>query len=73
MSTLLEVAIIAGVVLAVGALVEQVRLRRCWQRTCAGFAWRRRFPRASKAEIRSFLTLFVNAFAFPEGLNRPGN
>lgn len=66
MSTLLEVAVIAAIVLAASALVERVRLRRYWQRTCAGFAWRRRFPSASKAEIRSFLNLFVNAFAFPE-------
>lgn len=66
MSPLLELAITAGVVLSAAALAERVRLRRYWRRACTGFAWRRRFPNASKVRIRSFLTLFVDAFGFPE-------
>jgi|ERR1035441_3718391 hypothetical protein len=39
-------------------------MRRYWDRACTGFQWRRRFPDASKSEIRSFLALFVDSFAF---------
>jgi len=35
-----------------------------WQRPCTGIRWRRRFPDAPKTEIREFLDLFVDAFAF---------
>lgn len=33
-------------------------------RTCQGKGWRRAFPSATKQEIREFLALFVEAFAF---------
>jgi propanediol dehydratase small subunit len=33
-------------------------------RVCQGREWRREFPNAPKADIREFLTLFVDAFAF---------
>jgi hypothetical protein len=39
-------------------------MRRYWDRACTGVQWRRRFPDAPKSEIRSFLDLFVEAFAF---------
>lgn len=35
-------------------------------RSCEGQGWRRAFPTASKNEIRSFLLLFVSAFAFAD-------
>ncbi|WP_295994000.1 hypothetical protein [Rugamonas sp.] len=35
-------------------------------RSCEGQGWRRTFPTASKEEIRSFLLLFVSAFAFSD-------
>lgn len=35
-------------------------------RSCEGRGWRRMFPTASKDEIRSFLLLFVSAFAFAD-------
>ncbi len=50
-----------------GLMVETQRrkaLRPYWERACTGICWKRRFPDASKAEIREFLDLFVNAFAF---------
>jgi hypothetical protein len=31
-----------------------------------GTAWKRTFPQASKGEIRQFLYMFVDAFAFPK-------
>ncbi len=35
-----------------------------WSRACTGAQWRRRFPQASKADIRAFLGIFVDAFGF---------
>ncbi|HNQ24440.1 MAG TPA: hypothetical protein PKK06_15245 [Phycisphaerae bacterium] len=35
-------------------------------RGCMGRAWKRRFPDASGAEIRRFLTIFIEAFGFRE-------
>ena len=39
-------------------------LKPYWKRACTGIRWRRRFPNSPKAEIREFLNLFVDAFAF---------
>ncbi|MFZ0498252.1 MAG: hypothetical protein WAM52_03890 [Steroidobacteraceae bacterium] len=39
-------------------------IREYWERSCTGRAWKRSFPGASKQEIRRFLHLFVEAFAF---------
>jgi hypothetical protein len=36
-------------------------------RPCQGKAWRRAFPTASKEEMREFLTIFGDAFAFSGG------
>jgi propanediol dehydratase small subunit len=41
-------------------------IRIYWQRSCTGRAWKRAFPQAPKQEIRRFLYLFVDAFAFPK-------
>ena len=41
-------------------------MRRYWDRACTGFQWRRRFPGAPKSEIRSFLAMFADAFAFSQ-------
>jgi hypothetical protein len=43
----------------------QSRMRTFWLRRCSGRAWKRAFPQASKHELRSFLYLFVDSFAFP--------
>jgi len=40
------------------------RLQKYWSRSCMGREWRRSFPRCSKEDIRTFLELFVDAFAF---------
>lgn len=34
------------------------------RRSCQGAAWRRAFPNASKQDLRAFLGVFVDAFAF---------
>ncbi|NQU43556.1 hypothetical protein HQ520_09730 [bacterium] len=38
--------------------------KKFWFRPCTGIRWRRRFPDASKEEIRAFLDVFVEAFGF---------
>jgi propanediol dehydratase small subunit len=40
------------------------KMRYYFMRNCTGFRWRRRFPEASKTEIRDFLDVFLDAFAF---------
>jgi propanediol dehydratase small subunit len=63
----IPVVLFAVVAIAGGAFIEiQTRkaLRPFWERACSGFRWRRRFPDSSKTEIREFLELFVDAFAF---------
>jgi propanediol dehydratase small subunit len=44
-----------------GLLPEPLR-----QRSCQGKGWRRTFPNAPKQDIREFLSVFVEAFAFDE-------
>ena len=60
------IAIVCVVValLALGALNERRLMRHYSQRACTGCLWRRRFPDASKTEIRNFLRVFLNAFGF---------
>jgi hypothetical protein len=40
-------------------------IKEYWQRSCMGRAWRRTFPQASADEIRQFLYMVMDAFAFP--------
>ncbi len=56
---------------AIGVTMSAIRWRRLrqnlaryWNRGCRGAQWRRRFPDAIKGDIRQFLDLFVDAFAF---------
>jgi propanediol dehydratase small subunit len=39
-------------------------LQKYWDRPCMGIRWRRRFPNSPKEEIREFLNIFVDAFAY---------
>jgi propanediol dehydratase small subunit len=55
----------AAVVVAIMFVTHPRTIRTCWDRACTGRAWKRAFPRASKAETRNFLYVFVDAFAFP--------
>ena len=52
--------------LALGWFIECRLMRRYWQRACTGRNWRRRFPDASKSEIREFLDVFLEAFGFAD-------
>jgi propanediol dehydratase small subunit len=59
---LVIVAVLASIPFEIKA---RRRLRVYWDRRCTGIQWRRRFPSASKHDIRSFLDAFVDGFAFP--------
>jgi propanediol dehydratase small subunit len=61
---LLVVGASAVVIVAVSVLYPRT-IGEYWKRSCMGTAWKRTFPRASKDEIRQFLNVFVDAFAFP--------
>ena len=41
-------------------------LRGFWDRACTGIRWRRRFPESSVSQIREFLSIFADAFAFQQ-------
>jgi hypothetical protein len=59
------IALTCIVVLAIAfSLLERKRMQFYWSRACTGAAWRRRFPKVSKSEIREFLDVFVGAFGF---------
>ena len=63
----IPMVLFAVVAVAGGVMIEiqtQKALRPYWDRACMGIRWRRRFPNAPKTEIREFLDLFLDAFAF---------
>ncbi|MDD5708005.1 MAG: hypothetical protein PHR35_18965 [Kiritimatiellae bacterium] len=70
MKDIVVIAIIVVVFAAVMILALPVereskrRLQHYWYRMCTGREWRRRFPNATKDEIRRFLEAFVDGFAF---------
>jgi propanediol dehydratase small subunit len=64
-TVLLGVIILIGVIGAtIQTILERRRLRAYWDRVCTGVRWRRRFPKASKKDIRHFLSAFVDALGF---------
>ncbi|HPS08327.1 MAG TPA: hypothetical protein PLG22_12390 [Kiritimatiellia bacterium] len=64
----IAIIVIIGAVVMISAIpVEREskrRLQRYWNRMCTGKEWRRRFPDATKDEIRRFLETFVDGFTF---------
>ena len=66
-ATGIPVALFLFVALGGGLIMEfqrRERLQRYWQRVCTSFRWHRQFSKAPISEIREFLDLFVDAFAF---------
>jgi hypothetical protein len=70
----LQTIVLTLVVIVAGAFVyialrqrntSRRALAEFWGRQCNGRAWLRAFPSASADDIRRFLNLFVEAFAFP--------
>jgi hypothetical protein len=69
MKTVIIFVVIFAIIWLVTRPLERARKRRLnrfWSRTCTGLEWRVRFPDASKDDIRSFLTAFVDGFAFSD-------
>lgn len=67
MNKLIIIGIIVVISLAIGIPFEVKRRRRLntyWSRPCTGRDWKRRFPGVPKEEIRDFLEVFVDGFAF---------
>lgn len=64
LAPILLFAFIAGI----GGFVVNIQVRKAlrpfWQRPCAGFHWHSQFPDVPTSELREFLNLFVDAFAF---------
>ena len=66
LGAILLFAAIAFVVTLPLQLQRRQALRRFWNRGCMGIRWRRRFPGSRKTEIREFLAIFVDAFAYSQ-------
>jgi propanediol dehydratase small subunit len=66
MKTLAGIIIIciAVVITLIDLRFRRRRLAAYWDRVCTGTQWKQRFPKASKIEIRQFLSVFVRAFGF---------
>lgn len=60
---LLNIGLVIAVIVR-GTSVERRRMMLHWQRACTGRLWRKRFPAASKPEIRQFLDVFIESFGF---------
>ena len=66
---MLQIIAIIFFAAAIFALCEMNTRRimlRYVERACTGSKWRRRFPDASKSEIREFLDIFIEAFGFKQ-------
>lgn len=56
---------VIGLLIGLPAEIKRRRLLRTyWDRVCAGKDWRHAFPDAGKDDIRKYLQIFVDAFAF---------
>ncbi len=67
MNKLLIIGIIILICIVISIPLEikrRRRLNRYWLRACTGRDWKRRFPEVSKQDIRDFLEVFVDGFAF---------
>jgi propanediol dehydratase small subunit len=62
---LLPLVALIGVFLTIMLITHPRGLRLYWQRSCTGRDWKRTFPQSSKQDIRRFLYMFVDGFAFP--------
>lgn len=66
----LQIIVLIGVMLFVAIVMlpyflkSRKLLQKYWLRSCTGRDWRRRFPDIPKEDIRDFLEVFVDGFAF---------
>lgn len=63
---LLGVAILVGLASLPIVIKRRKALKIYWGRRCTGKLWRSRFPEADTEDIRRFLQVFVDGFAFRE-------
>jgi propanediol dehydratase small subunit len=63
---LLFVVGLSVVAMTIVSILYPRTIQEYWRRSCMGRAWKRTFPEASKDDIRRFLYVFVDAFAFPK-------
>jgi len=63
-TALIAIGVISLIVVYTQFILPRRALAIFWKRDCTGKLWRRRFPYAPKADIREFLTIFVEAFCF---------
>jgi propanediol dehydratase small subunit len=61
---ILVAGLAAALAVVVTMLLDGAAFRDYWARACTGKAWRRTFPDARSHEIRQFLHMLVDAFAF---------
>lgn len=66
MLQIIAIVFFAAVIFVLADMNTRRMMRRFVDRGCAGFRWRRRFPEASKSEIREFLDIFIEAFGFKQ-------
>lgn len=61
--TIIIIFLVAGALALATEVSRRRRLAPLFNRPCAGREWRRRFPGASKEEVRQFLQMFVDCFS----------
>ena len=66
MSKIIAIVVFAAVIFMLADMNTRRIMSRFIERGCAGFRWRRRFPDASKTEIRDFLDIFIESFDFKQ-------
>jgi propanediol dehydratase small subunit len=66
LGALMTILVIGALIGLPAEIMRRRRLRTYWDRVCAGRDWRQAFPEADKDEIRKYLQVFVDAFAFRE-------
>jgi len=63
---IVAIVLFATAICVLASINTRQHMRRFLERGCAGYHWRRRFPEASKSEIREFLDIFLDAFGFKQ-------
>ena len=61
---LIGVLVLAAVVMLPDLLKSRKQLQKYWSRSCMDKEWKKRFPEIPKEDIRDFLEVFVDGFAF---------
>jgi propanediol dehydratase small subunit len=60
------IGICIGLIILIGSIFIDQIPKFYRKRNCQGIYWRRRYPNIPKEEIKKFLQIFIDAFAFKE-------